>query len=144
MSVITVIKKVGERIISIVEWPFQHSVQVAKIIETGIEDELELKAALVGLVEQFEALGPDTTAAIAANGFNLPADMKEATDLKSLFSFFENTLKPAVEKTLTDVKGDLGAAATGSTAPAAADPAQASTDPAAVQAGPGLHTVTAA
>ena len=152
MSVMTVIKKIGEKVISIVEWPIKHSVQVAELLGTAIEDEPEVKTAIVGLVQQFEAIGADTAADIAANGLNLASDVKTVADVQVLFKYFTSTFIPAIEKAFSDFQVDVsGTPATAApTAPAATtdatttDAGTASTDTPQLQPGPGLHTIAAA
>jgi|SRR6185503_20175719 len=131
MSVITVIKKIGERVISIVEAPFKYAAQTEKVLATGIEDAPELKAAIVGLVQRFEELGPEVLEAIAAKGLDIPEDLKCAGDVKVLFEYFTSTFMPVVESTIHDFQGDVHAPALeSSVAPKASDT-------------PGLHNVVA-
>lgn len=142
MSVITVIKKIGEKVISIVEWPIKHSVMLGEMLVDALKDGPKTKAALVGLAQQFEALGPDAVAAIAADGFNIPDDVKVATDLKSLFAFWQATVLPAIEQDYADFKTAESVGANPvSTVPAPAAEPAAQTAP---QSGPGLHAVSAA
>ena len=137
MSIITVIKKIGEKILSIVEYPIKHAVEIEELIATGLADEPAVKTAIVGLVSQFESLSADTVAAVAAGGANIVADVKTVQEVQQLFAYFTGTFVPAIEKAYTDLKSDLPA--TSSTATTVAVPAAD-----AVQTGPGLHAVTAA
>jgi hypothetical protein len=138
--VLTVIKKIGDKVISIVEWPFVHASKIEKLIGDGMKDAPATKGAIIGLVEQFEAIGPNVALAIAAKGFDIPDDLKTGTDIKSLFTYFTGTFLPAVEKDYADLKADLPADTTTQAIAAAPIPAPAA---AVVQPGPGLHTVTA-
>jgi len=110
MSVITVIKKIGERVISVIEAPFKYAAQTEKVLADGIEDAPKLKVAIVGLVHQFELLGPDVLEAIAAKGLDIPEDLKCAADVKALFQYFTGTFMPVVEETTQDFKGDIAIA----------------------------------
>jgi hypothetical protein len=154
MSVLTIIKKIGDKIISVVEWPFVHATMVEKLLSNGCADAPATKAAIVGLVEQFEVIGPDTVADIAAKGFDLAADVKTVNDVKALFAYFSNNFLPVVRKDFADFEQDT----TQVTIEAAVDPVPhlgaVSVLSAAVtvlsvaadvpQSGPGLHTVAAA
>lgn len=110
MSVITVIKKIGEKILSIVEWPIVHSVMLFEMLKDFEEDEPKVKTAIVGLVEQFEALTPDVLEALADKGMDIPEDMKAAADVKALFSYFKDKFLPAIEDAYADFKKDTGIA----------------------------------
>jgi hypothetical protein len=124
MSVVTIIKKIGERIISIVEAPFKYAAQTEKVLADGIKDAPQLKSAIVGLVHEFEQLGPDVLQCIAEKGFDIPEDLKACADVKALFQYFTQTFMPVVEATVADFKHDVA-----TSAPAAP-----------VVEAPGLHT----
>ena len=135
MSVITVIKKIGEKIISIVEWPFKHAVALEELLSDGLKDEPEVKAAIIGLTERAGAIGADTVAAIAEHGLDVPEDLKDVEDVKALFAYIQTTFLPAIEKAYADFKSATAGLSTPA-APAAATPAP-------VEA-PGLHNVVPA
>lgn len=136
MSFITVIKKIGEKVISIVEWPIKHSVLLFDMLKDFEEDEPKVKTAIVGLVQQFEALGPDVVQALAEKGLDIPEDLKAIADVKSLFAYFTGTFLPTIEDAYADFKKDSGADASATTGAVAA-----SSGP---QPGPGAHTVVPA
>ena len=112
MSVLTIIKKIGDKIISVVEWPFVHATMVEKLLSNGCADAPATKAAIVGLVEQFEVIGPDTVADIAAKGFDLAADVKTVNDVKALFSDSTKGLATQMNSYITGVIGTNGALST--------------------------------
>lgn len=134
MSVLTVIKKIGDKVISVVEWPFKHAAMLETLLSDGLKDAPQVKTAIVGLVEQFGAVEPDFVAAITADGLNLGADLKGIADVKNLFVYFTQTFLPVVEKAYADLKKDVPSV------PALPVAAAAS----AAQPGPGLHSVTPA
>lgn len=146
MTFITVVKKIGEKILSVVEYPIKHSVQLAEMLVDFEKDEPKVKTAIVGLVEQFEALGPEVAAAIAAKGVNFAADAATVAGVESLFGYFVNTFLPAVEAAYADFKTEIDVPATAELATASptppTQPADAGTD--ALQGGPGLHNVVPA
>ncbi len=121
MSGLTVIKKIGEKIISIATWPFRHSVMLAEMLTDFVKDAPTVKTLCVGLVEQFEAVGPDVVAAIAKDGLNIPADLRAGADLQSLFVYFQNTFLPGIEAAYKDFKKDSAIAAESPAAPATPD-----------------------
>jgi hypothetical protein len=143
MSGITIIKKIGEKIISIVEWPFKHSAMLVELLAKLDNDAPATKSALVGFVQQCEALGPDALGAIAAKGLDIPDDMKVGADVKSLFTYIQQTLLPTIEKDYADLKASESATGQGSSPapPVAGAPAPGE---AAVVEGPGLHNVVPA
>ena len=130
MSVLTVIKKIGERVLSVVEYPFKHAIAIEELISDGLKDEPATKDAIVGLVEQFEAVGSDVVGDVATNGLNLTSDLKTIADVRALFAFYQNTFLPAIEAAYADLKKDI---------PVAPAPAADVAQP-----GPGLHTVSPA
>lgn len=138
MGVITVIKKIGERIISLVEAPFEYAEQTEKILSTTIADEPKLKAAIVGTVAAVEKLGPDVLAALAAHGLDVPDDLKSVADVQALFAYIHTTLWPEIEATVSDYKADVHPTA----APASTTQTQLAAQSTA--AAPGLHNVTPA
>jgi hypothetical protein len=145
MSVITVIKKIGERVLSVVEWPFKHAITVEKLLGDALKDTPEAKTVIVGLVEQFEAIGSDTVAAVATGGANITADLKDLQDVQALFAYWQNTFLPTMEKVYADMKQDVPSTATSTESAVASTAASpATSDSSAVQTGPGLHTVSAA
>jgi hypothetical protein len=133
MSVLTVIKKIGEKIVSIVEYPFVHAVQIEKLIADGLKDEPKVKMAIVGLVEQIDILSPDVIADVAANGLNLASDLKTVVDVQTFFVYISGTFLPAVEQAYSDIKADIPATTPAPAAPAAVD-----------TTAPGLHNVVPA
>ena len=151
MSVLTVIKKIGEKVISIVEYPIKHAIQIAELLGTAEKDAPEVKTAIVGLVEQFDAIGPDAIAIYASKGVNVAADLDALAKLQALFQYFSGTFVPAIEAAYTDLKSDIPSPATPTPNPAPASPTPTETPaPSAevagdvAQSGPGLHAVTAA
>lgn len=128
MSVLTVIKKIGEKVLSVVEFPFKYGKQIDAVLSTAMKDTPQLKTAIVGLTQQFEAIEPDVLAAIAASGLNVADDIKAAVDFKSLFSYVQGTFFPAIEDTYKDVKADIEDSGADSSAGSSPAPA-----PAAVQ-----------
>lgn len=143
MSVLTIIKKIGDEVIGVVEWPFKHAVMLAHLMRDVPADAQATRDVLVGLVNRFEAIGVDVGEAIGFKGLNPKEDLDVMNDLKSLLDYFNTTVKPTIEKDFADLKTDTKVA---SVDPAPADPVVI--DPAATsdapQKGPGLSNVTAA
>jgi hypothetical protein len=104
MSVVTVIKKIATKIVSIVTYPFRAAHQVHAILETGVQDFPATKAAIVYLAKQFEVLGSDALHAIADKGLDFKADLETLADIKALFQFFETEFLPVIEKDFADLK----------------------------------------
>lgn len=123
MSVLTVIKKVGEKILSIVEYPFKKADEIEQLLASGIKDVPQTKAAIVGTVQALEAIGTDGIAALAAHGLDVPDDLKVAADVKAFFTYVKDTLFPTIEADFQGLKADTGAA------PAAPAPAAAPAAP---------------
>jgi hypothetical protein len=148
MSFITVIKKIGEKVISVVEWPFKHSAMLGELLVDLEKDTPATKSALVGFVQHVEAIGPDAVAAIATKGLDVPEDLKCGEDVKALFGYIQGTLLPTIEKDYADVKAAQSASdpppAAGAPLPApgvlAAGPADAPAAAAVLQ--PGIHDLT--
>jgi hypothetical protein len=111
MSVLTIIKKIGDKVISIVEWPIKHSVMLVEMFTTAKKDLPATEAALTGLVQQAEALGPDAIATFASKGFDISQDVKDVADVKAFFTYVQNTFLPAIEQDYADFKKAEGAAA---------------------------------
>jgi hypothetical protein len=122
MSVLTIIKKIGEKIISIVESPIKYADMLGAFIGSIKADYPKTEAALSHTVTLIEGLSPDVIAAIAANGFNLPDDLKAGADIQGLFSYIKDTLFPTIEGDYADFAKD---AKTPAAAPAAAAPVAA-------------------
>lgn len=143
MSVLQVIKKIGEKIISIVEWPIKHSVLLAKYFISAEKDFPATRAAFLGLVQRVEAIGPDALAALAANGFNVADDVKVGTDLAGLFAYIKDDVLPVIESDYADYEKDVQPQAPGQ--PTIPDPLQGSAAVAAeAKPGPGLSAVVPA
>ncbi len=128
-----------KKFLHVVEAPFTNAKKVEQVfegIEKGIVDAPEAKTLVVGLVQQFEALGPDGLAAITGEGMNFVADEKTFADAVNVFKYFKNTFVPGIEKIYADVKADV----TGSTSTAAAAAPAASTSGAPAPAVVTQHT----
>lgn len=139
MSVKTFFVKIGKDILAAVEYPFKHAAQLATVLgkiitESGeaVEEAPVAKQLIIGLVEQFEKLGPDVLADIAAKGFNFAVDAQTVTDLQGLFAYVTQTFFPGVEKlyealadpsAVVTVQPTGGPAPDPSPSPAAAAPA---------------------
>jgi hypothetical protein len=137
MSVVTVIKKIATKIVSIVTYPFRAAHQVHAILETGVQDFPATKAAIVCLAKQFEVLGSDALHAIADKGLDFKADLETLADIKALFQFFETEFLPVIEKDFADLKPLISEAE--------AVPAPGSVPlPQIAAAAPGLHNVVPA
>lgn len=116
-----------------IEYPFVHAAAIGEILSklysatvTVVEDEPEAHTLIVGLVQQFELITPDVVAAVAAGGLNAITDAKAVADVAALFTYFQKTFFPGIEKIYEDLKTDADGA--NSTAPAAApDPAPPAT-----------------
>ena len=102
-------EKVGQTIFMVIKYPFVHSMQLEKMLADVARDTPITAKALVGTLKQFEALGPDLIAAIAADGLNLPEDLKVGADLKALFTQVKDELFPAIEAEAKDLSGDTKA-----------------------------------
>jgi hypothetical protein len=128
MSVLTVIKKIGSKVLSIVEWPFVHSVMLAKLLRDTLKDTPATRDAIVKTVQAVEVLGPDAVNAIAEHGFDVAEDLKCVAEIKALFVILRDELFPAIEQECVDIKNDLQMAS--------ADPAPAPAIPAALPDAP--------
>jgi len=135
MSVLTIIKKIGDKVISIVEWPVKHAAMLAAFLGSVKKDYPATKTALVSLVEKFEAIGPEAMAAIAAKGFDVPDDLKTMADLEGLFSYVQTVLLPTIEADYADFETDKAIAPTVTVAAPTAE---------AVSVSPGLHNIVPA
>jgi len=119
------LKKIG----AVITWPIRHSVMLGKMLVDFEQDEPKVKDVIVGLVEKFEALGPQAAAAIAARGLNIPADFAVEQGVKDLFSYFTETFLPTVEEAYSDfeaarqIGADAGSLAGAAIEKAIADPA---------------------
>lgn len=122
MSVLTVIKKIGEKVLSIVEYPFKKADQIEAILTTVDNKFPNTKAAVVETVQLLEALGEDTLSALAEKGMDIPDDLKVSADIQAFFTYVKANLFPVIDADYEALQTDLG------TAPAApaAQPAAAS------------------
>lgn len=142
MSMLTVIKKIGDKVISIVEWPFKHGAMLAAIMRDSMKNAPATRDAILGLVQRFEALGPDVLADLASKGLDFKADLQTLADLKALFGYFQTDFLPVVAKDFAELSADVQIAAADPTAAPAPDaPATPADQP---QPGPGLHNVVPA
>jgi hypothetical protein len=147
MSVLTVIKKIGDKVLSVVEWPFKHGAMLAAIMRDSMKNAPATRDAILGLVQRFEALGPDVLADLASKGLDFRADVQTLADVKALFSYFQTDFLPVVAKDFQELSADAQiAAASPTAAPADTAQATAASSPAedAPQPGPGLHNVVPA
>lgn len=117
MSVLTVIKKVGEKILSVVEYPFKKADEIESILSTGIEEFPATKDALIGTVQRLEALGPEVLAALASKGIDFEADAEAVAGIKAFFTYAKDTLFPVVEADFKAIKSDVAAPAPAATLP---------------------------
>ena len=124
-------EKVAEAVWHGIEWPFKKPGEFIALIEDGIKDEPVIQAAVVDLIKQAAAIPADVMAAVASDGFNIPADLKTIEDVKGFFAYFVGTFVPTVAKVASGIAADVKAieAPVASAAPAVA--------------APGLHAVTA-
>lgn len=144
MNPLTIVKKIGEKVLSVIEWPFKHAAMLEHLIADGLKNEPAVKDVIIGLAQRFETLGPDVVADIAARGLNIAADVQTVADLKALFSYFAADFLPTVESAYKELSKDAGIAAIkpiGEPAQPAADTIPAQSEP---QSGPGLHAITPA
>lgn len=151
MSVLTVIKKIGEEVISVVSWPIKHAAMLLAILRDGMKNAPATRDAILGLVQRFEALGPDVLADIAAKGLDIRADVQTVEDVKALFSYFVSDFVPVIEKDYKELSADakLQALSAAPSVPQPAPPATPTEAPAAPSSpapipGPGLHNVVLA
>ena len=121
----------------VIAWPFVHAAQVVRVIEDAMKHEPAVKAAVVGLVQQVQAVTAQGAVVVAAEGLNIPADLHELVLAKTLFAYVTSVVLPAVEGAWKDIAEDLGPVATNVPVPLPVAIVDA-------QAGPGLHNVTAA
>ena len=140
MSVITVIKKIGEEVVSIVEWPFTHAAMLVDLFkEAG-----PVKDAIVGLVQRFEAIGADTLTDVADKGLNVDSDLQTFKDIQALFAYYKSTFQPAIASAWKTLQGGASATAVSPTAVSPAPAAATAGTQDVPQTGPGLHTTVAA
>lgn len=92
------LKKVG----AVITWPIRHSVMLGKMLVDFEKDEPQVKDVIVGLVEKFEALGPQAALAIGDRGLNFAADASVEQGIKNLFTYFTETFLPTVEEAYSD------------------------------------------
>jgi hypothetical protein len=136
------LKKIG----AVITWPIRHSVMLGKMLVDFERDEPKVKDVIIGLVEKFEALGPQAALAIAARGLNIPADLAVEQGVKNLFAYFTETFLPTVEEAYSDFEaarqiGADAASVTGAVVERAiADPAPAVSE---LRAGDPVPVITA-
>lgn len=125
--VLDALRKIG----AVITWPVRHSIMLGKMLVDFEQDEPKVKDVIIGLVEKFEALGPQAAAAIAARGFNIPVDIGVEQGVKALFTYFTETFLPTVEEAYSDFEAarqlgaDVATAAGAAIAKAVADPTPA-------------------
>ena len=135
-SIITVIRKIGEKILSIVEWPVTHAEMLCELLTQVEKDVPETKTVIQQLVARIEGMGPDAISAIAEKGFNIPADVKVGADLQGLFNFVRDTFLPTIETDYAEFKKITSQPPTPLPPPVAEPQGEPIS-------GPGLHTVVA-
>lgn len=129
------VEKVFEKIGKAIAWPFVHATEVIEVLTTALKDEPEVKTAIVGLVQQIQALVKDGSIAIAADGLNVPDDVATVAAAQTLFAYVTGTFLPTLESAYKDEKSDVETAASSDVEAAASS---------VIQTGPGLHAVSAA
>jgi hypothetical protein len=145
MTFIGAVEKIGGEVEHAVEAPFKYAEKLTSLLHTALKDEPELKAGILQLVTYAEAIVADGAADIAANGLNIPADLKTFQDIQTLAGYLKSTFFPLVGNVYSEAKQDiLGTVADPSDRSSASAASASSTTAPAVQAGPGLHSVTPA
>ena len=128
-------EKVVVDIGKVIEWPFVHGAELAKLLSEALKDEPAVKAAVVGLVQEIGLVTADGAIVVSSAGVNITADMAELAAMKALWTYVTQTFLPAVETAWKDIGPEMAALESAGEAPPAPAPA-AAVDPA-----PGLHTV---
>lgn len=127
-----------------IEWPFVRAGQLIGLLTVALKDEPGVKAAVVGLVQQIEAVTADGAIVIAAKGIDVTADLAEVAQMKALWNYVTGTFLPDVEAAWSEIKPEIdalnAASDPSSNVPEAPLPATPGVTAAAVAA-PGLHTV---
>lgn len=102
-------KVVGEDVGKTVAYPFTNAIHFARILETGLEDEGELKNDIVELVKLADIVIADGSLNITEHGLNIPDDIATAKSIETFFSYFGGTFISEVEKVYSDLKKDVDA-----------------------------------
>lgn len=112
-----VLTKVGVDVLKVLQWPFVHTAMLAKVLDRtyvtaqdAIKDEPQVRELILGLVQNFEKLGPDTLAALASKGTDIGADIRTVEDVRAAFQYFTGTFLPQVEAIYKGLETDVEAA----------------------------------
>jgi hypothetical protein len=110
----------------VISWPVTHVLKVIEVADQAVVAEPAVKAAIVGLLTKIEQTGADATAAVAADGLNIPADLASASAAGALIGYINTTFVPAIKAAVGPVvkaaKAPTPAAPTAKPAAAAATP----------------------
>lgn len=100
----------------VISWPVTHVLKAIEVADQAVVAEPAIKAAVVGLLNKIEQTGADATAAVAADGLNIPADLAAASAAGALIGYINTTFVPAI-------KAAVGPVAKAAKAPTPAAPA---------------------
>jgi hypothetical protein len=101
------LKVAAEDVARGIEYPVVFLMKAEKVLASAIQDQPEIKTAVLQLVSQAQAVIGDTAGAVAEKGFNLSQDAKALADAEAFFSYFKSTFIPLVEKIYSEVSTDL-------------------------------------
>lgn len=86
--------------------------KAAKVLGTAIKDDPQVKAQVLELVKQAEAVIADTALAASEKGINLTQDAKALGDAEAFFTWFKSSFIPFVERVYGELKADVTAPTT--------------------------------
>jgi hypothetical protein len=101
------LKVAGEDVVKAVEYPVEFLVKAEKVIASAIQDQPEIKTAVLSLIKQAQTVIADTVGATAEKGIDLAADAKALADAEAFFGYFKSTFIPLVEEVYTEVAADI-------------------------------------
>jgi len=102
-GVVTVAKDIAHG----VEYPVEFLVKAERVIASAIQDQPEIKSAVVNRSNQAQGRIADSIGVAAGKGIELAADAKALADAEAFFGYFKSTFIPLVEQIYSEVSADL-------------------------------------
>jgi ABC-type transporter Mla subunit MlaD len=101
------IEVAGKDVAHVVEWPFARASQMVSTLTAAINQGPAVRAAIVGLVQQAEAVDADAVAVLAAKGVDVGEDVATLQAVAALFAYFKNSFLPVVEAAYKDIQSAI-------------------------------------
>jgi hypothetical protein len=103
-----VITNVGKDILHGVEYPVEFLVKAEKAIASAIQDQPEIKTAVLSLVKQAQTVLAESVVVVSGKGIGLASEAKALADAEAFFGYFKSIFIPLVEQVFySEVSADL-------------------------------------